>query len=360
MVGAFGFLSLGSRSTSLSCSMRAVAHPVDGLFPLRVAGSDSAHLWAVGSVFDGGTGIPAIQRWDGDGWVKGQAKGGIDSIGALHDVAAIGPDDVWAVGVLGSHRPLAEHWDGSAWREVPTAGVGTVQTQLLGVTATAANDAWAVGRTAVDQDAQTLAEHWDGSSWRRIPSPNVGSRSSVLRDVDATAPNDVWAVGWWIGSTGFGRTLAERWDGSTWSVVPTPRAGGGDRFLTAVAATAPDDVWAVGWQGRSDTSRGLLLHWDGSRWHEIDVSSSATVTQLTDVAVSTTGVVIVGQSAGADRVFHPLVLSAQGESVTEIAQETLVDDGFLDGVLVLDGGIWTVGRQPSAEGGYGSLFQRAC
>src|SRR5262245_54262964 len=47
-----------------------------------------------------------------------------DSAAQLSDVAAISPDDIWAVGshidvVYGTARTLIEHWNGSTWSEVP-------------------------------------------------------------------------------------------------------------------------------------------------------------------------------------------------------------------------------------------------
>ena len=71
---------------------------------------------------------------------------------------------------------------------------------------------------------QTLVEHWNGSAWSVVPSPNApGTRSNSLVSVSAVAANDVWAVGYsLIGFTH--QTLIEHWDGSswTWCRVRTP------------------------------------------------------------------------------------------------------------------------------------------
>src|SRR5205823_12783795 len=41
----------------------------------------------------------------------------------LHGMAAISPDDVWAVGIVGNGRsgslPLMLHWEGTQWTSVP-------------------------------------------------------------------------------------------------------------------------------------------------------------------------------------------------------------------------------------------------
>jgi hypothetical protein len=74
-----------------------------------------------------------------------------------------------------------------------------------------------------------------------------------------------------------------------WRVV-LDRPGAG---LTAVAALADDDVWAVG----SSRGSGVILHWDGRLWR----SSSSAVLPLDVAALSARDVWVVG-SASPDRL----------------------------------------------------------
>ena len=65
---------------------------------------------------------------------------------------------------------------------------------------------WAVGSDEIPGTAtfQTLTEHWDGTAWSVVPSPNAGSTSTGLSGV-ATTPGAaiVQAVGN-SGSSGVG------------------------------------------------------------------------------------------------------------------------------------------------------------
>ena len=101
-------------------------------------------------------------------------------------------------------------------------------------------------------------------AWDRVPTPNIGTGDNQLYGVDALAPDDIWAVGY---STEDLRDepLVEHFDGSTWSIVPTPDIGDSETGaqLLAVDAMAPDDVWAVGGYGNQFS---LIMHWDGSEW----------------------------------------------------------------------------------------------
>jgi hypothetical protein len=132
-----------------------------------------------------------------------------------------------------------------------------------------ANDAWAVGYYAVVETdvtgiprstAQTMVQHWDGTTWSIVPSPNpnrTGTQGSYLLAIAAASANDVWAVGRYAAAIGVNydtpifQTLIEHWDGSAWSVVssPTPPGQIDYNHLLAVSAASANDVWAVGISG---------------------------------------------------------------------------------------------------------------
>src|SRR5205823_13057673 len=110
------------------------------------------------------------------------------------------------------------------------------------------NDLWAVGYYGpIGNVAQTLAMHWNGSAWSIVPTPNVGTQTNELFGVSGSG-NDVWAVGiYWTVDGGYNvqRTLTLHWDGSAWSVVPSPNPGFWADLLLAVRGSG-NDVWAVG------------------------------------------------------------------------------------------------------------------
>jgi hypothetical protein len=143
-------------------------------------------------------------------------------------------------------RALIEAWDGARWNLVDGPQPGSQRDILFAVSATSPSDVWAVG----DQEGaggrfETLVEHWDGTSWSVMPSPSPGSSGNHLYGVHAIAPDDVWAVGQRLGSTWPDQALMEHWDGSRWSVVPSPAHGSASGMLFSVAG-AGDQVWAVG------------------------------------------------------------------------------------------------------------------
>lgn len=246
--------------------------PSDDQNYLYGVSADAANdAWAVGEQYPGSGAL--IEHWDGSSWTSSPSPGfAVDPV--LNAVAAVSPGDAWAVGdyynAADNRQAVIEHWDGSSWNVAPSPNPGS-DDALFAVAAVSADDVWAVGHAASSlADAPALIEHWNGSSWQTAPSPNVAYPSN-LRGIVALSADDVWAVG----SAGTA-TLTEHWDGSTWNVVKSPSPSSSSHYLeasnvlSAVTATGPNDVWAVGTYNTTKATDAadhtLIEHWNGSRW----------------------------------------------------------------------------------------------
>jgi len=113
--------------------------------------------------------------------------------------------------------------------------------------------------------SQTLAEHWNGTTWAQVPTPSPGGAAgySQLAAVAATSASDALAVGYYTaGVGGFpDRTLAERWNGTGWTQVPSPNPSASDNLLGGVAAASPASFWAVGgYANNSQAQQALVFH----------------------------------------------------------------------------------------------------
>ena len=193
----------------------------------------------------------------------------------LASVSAASPADAIAVGNYYTQdnpnvfRNLAEHWDGTRWTAVAPPNVGDQENTLFSVSALPDGHAWAVGYYA-DQTfrIRTLAEYWDGSRWTVVPTANPARARDVFFSVKAISPDDVWAVGGREESANSAfQTLIEHWDGRSWRVVPSPDPGPNGDELFAITAANPDRAWAVGQaQDGAFPSRALVERWDGGRW----------------------------------------------------------------------------------------------
>jgi len=158
---------------------------------------------------------------------------------------------------------------------LPTPNVGFGANVLTSIAGTTESDVWAVGRSGENGVIQTLIEHFDGSSWSVVPSPGDPHHKNVeLNSVSAFSASDAWAVG---GMEREQRPFAAHWDGTAWSEVLMPRFtfGQGDapaQYLISVSVNPlnADDVWAVGnvpgGTYRGEPSFIYAEHWNGARW----------------------------------------------------------------------------------------------
>lgn len=244
----------------------------------------------------------------------------------LLDVAARGPNDVWAVGFLtrvtagsATTSSLVLHWDGSSWRQVRTPEVGAVRAVAVEADGGAWATAWGMG-----PEARQHMLRWDGQAWSDYMLP---ARAGLMTDIVAIAPNDVWAVGSKTDpmvtrgkySWNPEHVRLAHWDGTSWTTVAPP-AGARRGFLRSVSATGPQDVWAV---GRRDLPGGtaagpLALHWDGSSWTRVPgVIGGApwleTVAALSPTDVWTGGEKLLERWDGSDWRVEPHDFSVHGQ-----------------------------------------------
>ena len=74
-----------------------------------------------------------------------------------------------------------------------------------------------------DSSAQhTLIERWNGATWSIVPSPNQPlAADSALAGVACVSSTSCFAVGNYDNQI-VTNTLTEHWDGTTWTIVPSP------------------------------------------------------------------------------------------------------------------------------------------
>jgi hypothetical protein len=139
---------------------------------------------------------------------------------------------------------------------------------LVASSALSANDIWAVGNTSVSGGYdRTLAEHWDGGSWTVVPTTNQTSFHDDLTGVVAISTNDVWVSGIYSADVNPTTTIvgyAQHWNGSSWTTyLLNPTAVS---FVFGIGASSSTDVWAVGTFLSAGTYEPFVEHWNGSSW----------------------------------------------------------------------------------------------
>ena len=199
--------------------------------------------------------------------VASPSPGSSDNV--LFATAAAGPGHMWAVGRQYSgtnYRNLILSNAGHGWSQVAAPNPGPTDNQLTAVSASGPSDAWATGWYLTGHSAKPIAPqalHWDGSSWtaETLPALPAELDSDAGPGILDISPTDAWLVGADLSGSTDASVLAH-WDGTTWSLVTHPAAA---IALTALAASGPNDVWAVG-VGAGPTFPAMIEHYDGSAW----------------------------------------------------------------------------------------------
>jgi hypothetical protein len=333
-----------------------------------VDGSSSSDVWAVGSYLRL---FPHIhhrliaEHWDGSSWTMATMPDVPHAGGllGLSGVAEITPTDVWAVGGGGTDgEAVVAHWGGSSWSLVSTPHL--LGGRLNEVAALGADDIWAVGWQQNDKSGlgATLVEHYDGTAWTVVPSPSPDpSGFDELQGVTALGPDDVWAVGVTSATAGFKEfdTLIEHWDGTAWTVVPSPSPGSSDDILESVAGR-DGDLWAA---GRSDT-QPMLQHWNGTAWTVVPSPHFGNFNIVLGIAYAAPGDVwFLGRHdvGGGSRVLGVHWDGTKVAKVTMPEFSTFSPDEVVGGATVLgDGTVWAVGGRSTPLGPSVPLTMRLC
>jgi len=214
-----------------------------------------------------GTTRPLAERWDGSAWTFQDVANPAGDM-ALNAVSCSTATTCIAVGTdnaSGTITPVAEAWDGTAWtRQNTPQPAGAASSSLAGVSCVSASDCTAVGDSAAPSGADSpLVERWDGSAWTIQPTPNPGGASSALNAVSCPTTGACTAVGLKFVSGG-STTLAETWDGAAWTIQAAPNPGT-DNSLDAVSCSAAAACTALG-STQTPARTTFTARWDGATW----------------------------------------------------------------------------------------------
>jgi hypothetical protein len=118
-----------------------------------------------------------------------------------------------------------------------------------------------------------LAERWNGSSWSIEATPNrAGAVGMALHGVSCPSASSCIAVGSYLerAAPSISVALVEQWNGTSWkiTVVPSPSAGTGGSAFTAVSCGSPSSCTAVGFYVDNSINRirSFAATWNGSKW----------------------------------------------------------------------------------------------
>ena len=181
---------------------------------------------------------------------------------------------------------ITERWDGTSWRVVRSPDpAGSTDARFASVHCRSSTSCVAVGQyTTASYTTKTLAERWNGTTWSIVPSPNpVAIAVSGLVSVQCVSATFCIAVGsYYVSSpdSSSEKTLVEQWDGTSWRIVTSPNQPAAiDSGLAGVWCTTAAECFAVGHYTTETVTRTLVERWDGSKWSIVASPNRAGVAQ---------------------------------------------------------------------------------
>jgi hypothetical protein len=296
---------------------------------------------AVGTQDSSGTGVKLIERWNGQKWVgqlsptpSGARSSSLAAVKCSSSAFCI------AVGQYSTStvtKTLALRWSANRWSLLPTPNAVSAVNVLSGLACSSATNCFAVGSYFMDTGTiggqTTLIERWDGKSWTIVPSPNVADAfDSGLVGAACASSADCLAVGSSHTET-LNDTLAEHWDGAAWSIVASPDPpNSSDNELAAIACPSATACLAVG----SSDHGTLAERWNGTSWslapskNPLGATGGSLVSISCPVVTRCTAAGVVFKSNNQQRLVE--VLTPQGASVVGVPVPSDTKRSSLSGV----------------------------
>ncbi len=282
---------------------------------------------AVGDYLDaGGNQLPLAEQWNGRLWRLQHLPSPAGATQTfLTGVSCASPTSCVAVGYSrrGSEptTTVTERWDGTTWRLQASPNLDhTGGNRLTSVSCTSGSACTAVGFAGdMFADPLPVAERWNGSAWTVQPAPlPAGATRGVLSSVSCAATAECIAVGYWHDDRKGGGPLSELWDGTAWVAQPTPAAYPTDTY-TAVSCSMPGSCVAIG----KSRPGYVAARWDGAQWSPISAPAGDTGLDGSYVGLSCPGLntcVTVGAAQTADYGYSYLTQAASWNGAAWTAQ----------------------------------------
>ncbi len=284
-------VSLAERWNGTSWSLQTTPNPAPPKTNAElsdVACSSASACLAVG--YDNANGRSLGEFWNGSKWVAGTSVSGR----RLKAVSCGAPSVCWVLATNSDGSAATEYWEGQIWEGAPKPAVpsGGSSVTLNSISCTAAMTCTAVGSYVKEGKTLPLIERLSSFNWSVQNAATTSSAS--LKDVSCVSASECVAIGF-----GEGKLIAERWNGTTWSVLsapPNPASKyASSTTLTDLSCTSSSACMAIGFYYKDgkvveeevqQERFWFADRWNGSSWSAAGQGTEA-AESLNDLACTT-------------------------------------------------------------------------
>jgi hypothetical protein len=210
------------------------------------------------------------ERWNGHAWSEVSAPDLLKpGVGGLETISCVKPTFCLAVGSTTQTQAhaLAATWNGSSWTTAsPAVPAGSSRSVLAGVSCTSVTHCVANGYFLPSPagSPEALIDSWNGTSWL-IASPLHPKVNFPDHMTVSCATASACMASW----GGFSQGLTEWWNGSRWAdkALAGPSARQNARSILGVSCPSRTSCTAVGSAVFPGPGPGPLVeNWNGTRW----------------------------------------------------------------------------------------------
>jgi hypothetical protein len=173
--------------------------------------------------------------------------------------------------------PVSATWNGKEWtiEEAPSPAEGkSASLRSVSCSVVKFTECTAVGLYFDTSNTQrSLAERWNGETWtvQKTPNPS-GSTYDYLGSVSCAVVKltECTTVGNYQNSSGELLSLAEMWNGEEWTIQETPNPEEGKSIVllgvSCVVVKLRECTAVGGYSTKANSSSNLAEHWNGKAW----------------------------------------------------------------------------------------------
>jgi hypothetical protein len=253
--------------------------------PYGVSCFSTTFCVSVGTDFTAATPTARAEKFNGTHWTTVNAASPAGStFTELRGVSCLSTTHCWAAGryQTTTGTPLIETFNGTHFTQVAVTPPTPTGAQLNAVACSASNACTAVGWFDSANPRAALIYRYNGVSWTTQPaSVPAGFTYAELDGVACPAATTCHAVGTYQDSAGVYHSLAQSWNGASWTnrTVATP-SGGQDPALSSVSCWSATTCEAAGSYANT-TNLNIekqAAFWNGTTWDLQSVPRPMSVT----------------------------------------------------------------------------------
>jgi hypothetical protein len=186
-------------------------------------------------------------------------------------------------------------WNGSSWSTLPSGSSNGVDGKVLALTSDGNGNIYVGGYFThlSDGTSANYVAKWNGSSWSTLPSGSSNGVNSIVRALASDGKGNIY-VGGYFTQLGDGTSANHiaKWNGSSWSTLQSGTSNGVNSNVYSLASDNNGNLYVGGvfYQLGDGTSANYIAKWNSNSWSSLPSGLSNGVNNgVSAISISSNG-----------------------------------------------------------------------